>query len=342
MGGSLTEEIAEIAAAVEIRLPASYWFAGRAVGPVVAALPYVPGTRPSANPAVDQLAGDLYNYCFTRRFRGADRDVPAADGGGNGGDLTAILSAANASRERWDSGWVVVQVLPTGQVVARKATLDRAFWPGDFVTHDAPGMPPRVGAALSAFLRRESTTVQPGFYFAFGETAVDPLDDDSLIRFYWNVADDAAPLLTRLVTSELNRFQVPYRFKCLTNRAHFYRLDAAVLFVNKRHHRIAAELLKGVYAAVRSGLGPETPLFTKALAPGLALAEDPGSGESFGMSRCRMLAEGLWAAHALGPGAPEARAQAVLGHLAAQGVTPDRPHATGGYADQYDYTQFPA
>ncbi len=339
MGPSLTEEIQRIVAAVEIHPPTSYAFAGRRIGPVDASPQGVPGLLSTANPAVDRLAGDLYNYCYTRRFRGELRD-DLVEAAGPAADITPLLSAANAGRERWDAGWQVVQNYPTGQVLARKGTIDRLFWPGDFVTHDAPGMPPRVGGTLSVFLRRESTTIQPGFYFAFGESAVDPLDDENLVRFYWNVTAKSAPLLTRLLTAELNRFAVPFRFKTLTTSAHYYRYDSAVLFVNRRHYRITAELMVSVYTTICGGLGPETPLFTKVLAPGLGLAEDPGGGESFGMSRCRMLAEGLWAAHGLGLNSLESRVRAVISHLAEQQVTPERPYSTGGYAESYDYPQF--
>ena len=37
-----------------------------------------------------------------------------------------------------------------------------------------------------------------------------------------------------------------------------------------------------------------------ALAPGLSLVEDPNNGESFGMNRCRIFAEGIWNAFAKG------------------------------------------
>src|SRR5436305_14389954 len=60
---------------------------------------------------------------------------------------------------------------------------------------------------------------------------------------------------------------------------------------------LIVELLVDVYQAVKDNLKPETPLFTKRLAAGLGFAEDPGNGESFGMSRCRIVAEGLWSAY---------------------------------------------
>ena len=52
-------------------------------------------------------------------------------------------------------------------------------------------------------------------------------------------------------------------------------------------------LLPQLYQAVSSHLRPTTPMFTKRLAPGLAVAEDPGDGRSFGQHRCELVAEGL-------------------------------------------------
>jgi hypothetical protein len=337
---ALTEEIATIVRAVTIHSATSFSFAGQLVTRADA-LPAPPfGARRGSNAVVEQLQASLYNHCFTRRFRGELRDGPTADELAD--DLMPALSAANASRERWDPGWQIGEVFPTGQVLARKASLARSFWPGDFVTHDAAGLPPRVGAMLSVFLRRESTTIQPGFYFAFGETAADPMEDDNLVRFYWNVEAAGAPLLTRLITQALNRFQVPFRLKCLTNRAHYYRIDSAVVFVTKRHYRVTAELLLEVYRDMRGALGDDTPLFAKQLAPGLALAEDPGYGDSFGTSRCRLLAEGLWSAHVRGLESLPDRLQEVGAHFERQGVPFDRPYATGGFVEQYEYPEFTA
>jgi hypothetical protein len=338
MNRTVVSEIEAIASAVEIDPPSRYRFAGRPFGPVPAPTQPMPGIRASSNPAIDHLAGTFYQHCYTRRFRGELRDDPRE---ASGYDLTASLSAANAGRDRWDVGWEVVQLLPNGQVQARKGTLERAFWPGEYLTHDAPGMPPRPGLRLSVFLPRESSTIQPGFYFAFSETPVDPLDGENIVRFYWNVGADWSPILTRNVTHALNRFRVPFRFKCLANSAHYGRLDSAVLFVNKKHFHVTAELLQDVYLSVRDGLGDETPLFARRLAPGLALAEDPGGGESFGMSRCRMLAEALWDASAHGLLTGAERMSHLRSHLARQGVSLDQPHATSGFAPSYDDPAFP-
>jgi len=68
-------------------------------------------------------------------------------------------------------------------------------------------------------------------------------------------------------------------------------------------------------------LVPATPLFARTLAPGIAFAESPPGGESFGINRCRLLAEGLLEGFAAGT-APEA---AMLARLVAYGIAPDAP-----------------
>ena len=40
---------------------------------------------------------------------------------------------------------------------------------------------------ITVFSARESRTVQPGFYFAFGETQGEQFDPYDTVRFYWNV-----------------------------------------------------------------------------------------------------------------------------------------------------------
>src|SRR5205085_3438317 len=215
-------------------------------------------------------------------------------------NLLPALSAANSSRERWDAGWQIYQTLPSGQILAHKSGLTRALWPGEFLSLDAPGLAPRPGLNISVFFMRESTVMQPGFYFAFGEAQDGGEDNSSLVRFYWNVRPEGATALVGALTRRLNRFQVPFRLKCLSNSAYFKRHDTSVLFVNKRFYHVTSRLLAEVYREVSAHLRALTPLFTRRLADGLGLAEEPYTGESFGMQRCRMLAEGVLSADAKG------------------------------------------
>ena len=337
MREQLTSQLGKIVRAVEVRPDDSFTFAGRHFSPGPQTHAQGHGfARQQANPLAKLLEQTLYQYCYCRAFDGALRDEQPPHV--QGFDLTPALSEANATRERWDAGWQVYRVLPSGQVLAHKDGRTRALWPGEFLSTDAPGTAPRPGMNLSVFFMRETKTMQPGFYFAFGEARADEPDDFSLARLYWNVRAEGAVPLVRAITRGLNRFQVPFRLKCLTSTAFYTRNDAAVLYVDKRFYRVTARVLADVHGEVARHLRPDAPLFAKRLADGLALAEEPYTGESFGMQRCRILAEGLLGAHARGLREEAARLEEVERHFAAYGLTLDAPYLNPRSVDQYDFT----
>jgi hypothetical protein len=340
MREQLTSQLRKIVRAVEVRSNDSFNFAGRHFSLGAQAPGHTPHAQAFAqaapNPLVALLEQALYQYCYCRTFDGALREEQPDLV--HGVDLTPSLSEANATRERWDAGWQVYQVLPSGQVLAHKEGRTRALWPGEFISTDAPGVALRPGMNLNVFFMRETKTMQPGFYFAFGEAQAGELDTFSLARFYWNVRAEGAVPLMRAVTRGLNRFQVPFRIKCLTNSAFYTRNDAAVLYVDKRFYRVTARVLVGVHKEVARHLRPDAPLFTRPLAAGLALAEEPYTGESFGMQRCRIFAEGILSAHARSVRDEVSRLEEVERHFKAYGLTLEAPYLNPRSVDQYEFT----
>lgn len=287
-------------------------------------------------PLVAALRNCLYANCYCKPFSAKS----AAQAATQPADLTLQLSAANAGQPRWDSGWQIARLEASGQVIAQKAGKTRAFWPGEFLSFDGPGVPPRPGGYISAYFPHESRAMQPGFYFAFGEAEGEPADEARLTRFYWNICEKGAVPLTAWTTHTLNRFQVPFRFKCMTLTNQFDRLDSAVLYVSKRFFRLSAELVAAGREKLDEFLRPETPLFTRELAPGLALAEDPGNGESFGMNRCRILAEAIWSAASKGVVNEEERMQEITRYFGQYGLSLDRVHLSAQSGDFYDTPEF--
>ena len=71
------------------------------------------------------------------------------------------------------------------------------------------------------------------------------------------------------------------------------------------------------------------PVFTKTLAPGLGVAEDPGYTESFGQHRCRLLAEGLVRGHEQRIHNLEDRLRVVSDCFRAEGLDLDPPFLIG-------------
>lgn len=334
MAEPLVLELTRIFQNVTIHSPSSFSFAGQLVSnPEPAAQPFL-GTSTPTNPLISQLQQQLYQHCFIQRFVGSSRsEWPTVVQEDN---FLQALSDANQSRDRWDTGWQIYRVEPSGQVMAHKSGLLRVLWPGEFITHDGPGIAPREGAAISIHLTKESRVLQPGFYFAFGETLTEQQDDYSLMRFYWNIKADGISALMLHLTQDLNRFQIPFRFKCLSNRVQYIRLDAAVLYVTKRFFRIVVELLLDIHRRIQDYLDPETPLFTKRYHDGLALAEDPGPSESFGMNRCRIMAEAIWNAYLQGYQTEHARLDELKKHFGNYGLVFDHPYLNPGSIDQYE------
>ena len=343
MRDEYARELRTILQALRIFTPTSFSFGGQSFtvqpqpGPQPPQLPNGAQTSPQ-NPLIWQLAQQLYLHCYCRKFDGRLRSLPQVNGGSD--DLLDALSAANTTRERWDGGWQIQQVLPAGQVVVHKNGMAKMLWPGEFISQDGPGVPPRVGAMVNVYSPKESRAMQPGFYFAFGESAVEQNDMQDAVRYYWNITPEGAALLTHLLTASLNRFQVHFRFKCLSHRDLFYRIDSAVLYVGRQHYHITAELLVDTYRSMHHYLQPQTPLLTKRLAPGLAFAEEPGTGESFGMSRCRLLAEGIWNGWLQGEQDEHDQLEAIKKQFETNGIPFKHPYLRPGAVDHYEHPTY--
>jgi hypothetical protein len=323
------EEMQRIVAAIHILSPTSFEFAGEHVDATQAP---ATGTFGSAqNPAmVMQLQQQLYQRCYCVPLGSRSPDSPMTTSNPN---FLAWLSQANLSRSRWDSNWRVSRVENTGQVWAEKAGVMRIFQPGEFVNYAGAGTPVRAGNSISVYLFKESTTMQPGCYFAFGETAA-ASDNLDIFRLYWDIDETGVLSLLQSVTRDLNRFQVPFQFKCPVWPQGYMRRDAAVLYVRKRFYSLVRELAAGWRQECAAHIRNDVPLFALALEPGLGLAEDPESGESFGMNRCRHVAEAIWNAHS--SGVPEAeRLRAVKEHFRQHGLDFNRPYLNPGSVDQY-------
>ena len=254
-------------------------------------------------------------------------------------DMADGLSRANAGRERWDHGWQIYETAPNGVIQAHKHGKAQMFYPGQYQTLGAaPGAPPAIqnGAFVSVYLAKEMRFFQDGFYIVLGEEVQPWYEQVTLVRVYWHADAAGAETLVREVTRRFNRFQVPFRFKCLSYRELYDRYDSAVLFVGRRQWDITTLLIRELYDKVKDHLAPETPLFTKRIAPGLALAEDPGNGDSFGTSRCRLIAEGLWSAYSRGLQSEPARIEDITAAFVRAGIAPDRPWLAPGSVDLYD------
>jgi hypothetical protein len=332
---SLREELLRAVDAVTILSPTAFTFAGTRSNGI--GMPMI-GLRltPEMPPLMSELTGQLYEHCFSHRFTGqvapSETRLPEKDSAWG-----QILARANQSQERWEGSWQVVHSMPNGQVLARRGVAVRVFAPGEFVNLSGSGMLLAPGTAIRVYVPNASFAAQPGYYFVFGETLCDSSDEFSVVRFYWNISEEGVPDLLQRISGELNQWQIPFRFKTGLNRAMFSRRDSAVLYTPRRYARFAFELALRIHPRIHAGLRDDVPLFTQHLAPGFAFAEDPGTQESFGMSRCRLLAQGIWLAHQKGAQGRDGRWTLLQQQFHSEGISLERPWLNAGSANEFAF-----
>jgi hypothetical protein len=282
-----------------------------------------------APPLLQSLQSVLYTFCYTREFAGAPLP-PAAQAHAPDAQFIAELSRHSQSQDTWDSGWRIYRATPSGEVYAEKGERQHLARPGAFIAAAGAGLVP--GATINCFCPRESAIAQYGFYFAYGETPNDVWDDFRLVRFYFNVPSAHAADLVRFLTVNLNKYLIPFQMKTLNAPAAYSRADAAVLYVARRYFTIVARLLTCRRSEL-AYLSDTTPLFTKPILPGVGAADEPGTGESFGMHRCRLVSEALLDAFAAGSHEPSARLAAVDRRFRHNGLELDRPYISPGLTE---------
>lgn len=285
------------------------------------------------------LQSTLYNNFYCRGFAAPPaQDVAESTLLG----LTPFveeLSRANAGGGYWADGWQVREVRD-GMATVHRGDLELRARPKECLPLVGGSIEP--GANVSLRFPKELLGISPGFYMALSDRDFPAGDPQRLVRFYWNVTPEGAARLMQIVTSALNRAALPYRLKVLNAPGRFIRCDAAVLYVRPNDYAPVAGLLEDIYPDILGRLKPAVPAFTKLLAPGLGLAEDPGGEESFGQQRCRLLAEGMVMAHEVRERSVEGRVQVVVQHCADKGISLDLPYLNPGSADIYGFKAAPA
>jgi hypothetical protein len=270
---------------------------------------------------VAQLAQTMYEDAYTAQ--------DAAAGRANGptdklleDEFARELHGANRTQKSWTPGFTLVGPHERGLKVTSPGGVERIVKKGEFRpgTNGGPG-----------WVRVEKGTAEmlPGWYQGRGtedhQAVVGPT-----VRVYWNVcAAGAAPLMT-VLSSRLNGAKIPFHLKALTDRQRYTRPDAAVLYVAKDDWRRAAPELVAAHSELGKYLKDGAPLFTFPVGSGVALAEDPGSGESFGTDRCSLVAEGLWDAFVDGRSSDAELEDAVMSRFRSRGIPPETPYLRHG------------
>jgi|SRR5579883_147252 len=340
-------DFAELVAAAEVLSPTTYVVLGEthrlddpaAVAHEARAIAETPsGDLPGwaldeqmseAHPLVQAIRTTLYSRLYTRSTPAEFSSNPTARRSHCG-----ALSEANSGNGSWEPGWQIAgEIDETGRVPVRKGGV--TFWalPAGVRTGAelCPGTPCRVRVP------KEFRNLVPGFYSAIGDPDL-PEHPVPLLRLYWHLTASAAVPFLRSAATLFNAGAIPFRVKVLSDPATYNRADAGVLFLAREDWGRACEVIRDVYHRVAPELRSPVPMFTKQLALGLGLAEDPSNGQTFGQHRCGLAALALWRAFQSGiRGTQESRLAALLTTFRDVGLDPTCPFLNPGSKDEYQF-----
>lgn len=339
MSAPIHLQLASILPAVQIHSADEISFNGEPVIrlsslPPLVQLPGHPVHPMSSDPMVRAIQSILYQRCYSHAF---DQKGPVNNGGfAPDAGLIGRLADANCSEDRWDPGWRIERLEANGQAVVCKGDCQRRAAPGEYVLDWQSHLGSMVGAEVILRVERGSEKLQPGFYFMFGETPGDMWDEHFIVRFYFNATPDGAVALVSYLSQQLNHYEIPYRMKALTVPGWYTRSDSMVLYISRRDAKLTARIVKKMPGEIQKTLASEIPLFTKLIMPGVGLAEDPRTGESFGMHRCRLIAEGIVDAFHLGGQRLDRRVRSVWKRFRLNGLNLDTPYLGAGSIDLYE------
>jgi hypothetical protein len=274
-----------------------------------------------------QLYRDFYTPGLAQPTNRRDRDAlpcrrPFVD----------ALKEANCGKGQLTRDWQVREA-SEGGIVVHKGGLSMVVREEHCSTE--AGERPKAGTIVSLRVPKDLPGISPGFYIAVAGDELAPQASQDLVRWYWNLSPAGAVAFMQRATSLLQQAGVSYRIKVLNNPLRFTRCDAVVLYHRKADTSKVSGILASIYPELVSDLTPRIPALTKLLAPGVALAEDPGGGESFGLHRCGILATQIVLAHEQGKVTLAERLNVVEKGFASHGISLNRPYLNPGSNDDY-------
>jgi HopA1 effector protein family len=249
------------------------------------------------------------------------------------------LHRNNAGHGYYDSNWLIVGKKGESVFLVQK---DGLTLHADVENHIHPSNRAHgVGDIVSILMPKN--LMQSGFYMAVCDKGTDheilPRENQQTTRIYFNIDADGSPLLMNQITSELNQVSIGFTYKTLYNPSDYGRYDAGVLYIQKSDYPIVYPVLKRVRDRVRLNLNPEIPLFTKELAAGIGLAEEPAQlfseRESFGSHRCKILADGFLESWQSPDDSPQHRLDKILQNFLLMGIDLKKPYLNPDSEDIY-------
>jgi hypothetical protein len=237
------------------------------------------------------------------------------------------LHDANCGEGFFSEGWLILKEESDDSLVVRNGGL--RFYIQRARHLRAETQQAKLGETVA--IKLPKNRLQNEFYVAIGNLGFNsPSTTDILVRIYFNLTPEGAVAVMESLTRRLNQASILFSFKVLYNPQQYHRFDAGVLYFDKVDYEAVSLILSAMYIECRSHFVPEVPLFTKQLAVGMSVAEEPNlkfaQSESFGMNRCQIVTDGLLKAFEAGQDSSAERMSAILAQFAMVGIDLQHPY----------------
>lgn len=275
-------------------------------------------------PTTDELAALLYQRWYARHH--APVQLPP----GFPTDLVEVLRAADPRAAVWEDGWVCDRVHVDGRVVARRGNEARMLDRCDHLHATRPGVHVVSGDQLRVAGRRERVDASDGWWRIAARRWRFTRPPARLARLFCHLDVAALPLLVAEVTGRLEALEdgPAWQLKVAVDPALHARADGAVLYLDADRLEVAVDAVEAIVTSLTPHGRTPTPPLARQVAPGFAVAVDPGGEDSFGSHRCRLLAEALDGWH------PDAGIEVALIRIAdrleAEDIDPGHPERRRG------------
>ncbi|MBF0688130.1 MAG: hypothetical protein IR158_10275 [Cellulomonas sp.] len=232
---------------------------------------------------VTELADVLYAAWWVAR------PTPRATGPGSPASRPGVLEAARRSVVGTSERLVLAVTDAHVVTVPLRGGAPVLVDVDEVVRTSRPGSTPAPGD-LAHVLDGASHYEPDGWWWVHsscrGEPPAAPVD-----RWYLHAAGlEHAAALLRVLLPELTAAQVPFSLKAGPAEDRYDRADAVVVYAPRAETGALRDVLRRAAPLVAAHLRPVTPPTTDRVLPGVATAQDPGGGRSFGQVRCEQVA----------------------------------------------------
>ncbi|CCH66681.1 hypothetical protein RINTHH_5260 [Richelia intracellularis HH01] len=252
-----------------------------------------------------------------------------------------LLNRYNHGVGHFDPDWQIRRLEPDGSIAVVKNGLHLHIEPNWLIK--STWKYPKVDDAIMVWMN--NSRLDNGFYVAVSNIGLEKSHQPGTGimggGIYFNVNSTGAINLMDKFTTNLNNAGVGFRFQVPCHPDNYQCMNSGTLYFDVRDYKIIINVVRAAYQENKCHFYPETPLFTKYLAPGIGFAEQPISKislpRSFGMQGCQIMANALIDAWERSKKSSVSKLRIIRQHFAHLGIDLQFPYLNPYSCDIYDF-----